>query len=279
MLIKKVLVATDFSLPSINLVDRLAEFKPFGLEEVLLVHVVDIRAPGGSAVSLQSIDEEVLERKKRSLEDQGLKVQVMVPIGFPAAEIVKIAQKEQASMVAMTSHGKGIIKQIFLGSTTTDVIRSSTVPVLIAKYKEKNKIKGADMFRKVLLPLDFSVYSEKLLEQLLSIRHLVSEVILLSVIERADNDDQLLQIINERENKLMDEKSKLEQAGLKVQNLILQGTASVNIIQVADQEDVSLIMMATRGEGLLQELILGSTAHAVARRCKQALVLMPLPRD
>ncbi len=280
MFIKKALVATDFSLPSMHLVDSLAELISFGLEEILLVHVVDIRAPGGSAVSLQSIDEEVLDRKKKSLEELGLKVQVIVPIGFPAPEIVKIATEHEASLIAITSHGKGIIKQLFLGSTTTDVIRSSTVPVLISKYREQQDyVRGVKAFQKLLVPLDFSPYSEKLLDQLEELTGLVKEVIMLSVIERADSDEQLLQIIDEREGKLLEEKIKLEKLGLKVQTMILQGTASVNIIETADQEGVTMIMMATRGEGLLQELILGSTAHAVARRSKQPLLLIPLPRD
>lgn len=63
--------------------------------------------------------------------------------------------------------------------------------------------------------------------------------------------------------------------GLKVKYRVGQGSASRNIIEFAEQEDVGLIFMGTRGEGMIKNLLLGSTAHAVARRAKRLLLLMP----
>lgn len=45
MLINKILLAIDFSLSSERLVDCVSEFNSFGLAEVLLVYVIDVRAP------------------------------------------------------------------------------------------------------------------------------------------------------------------------------------------------------------------------------------------
>lgn len=282
MLIYKVLLATDFSLPSEQLVDCVSELKSFGLKEVVLVHVIDVRAPALASISFQGFNQEVLDKKEAKLESMGLKVKTMVPVGFPAHEIVKTALEEQVSMIAIASHGGGIIKELFLGSTTTDVIRTSPIPVLVEKYKDVDKatccLVCQNKLKKVLLPLDFSIYSRKVLDQLKDVSDLIEEVILLSVVEGAYNDEALLKAIQEKEQKLEAEKEDLVKLGLKVKTIVCQGSASTNIVEVAEREDATLIVMATRGEGLIKELLLGSTAHSVARRSKRPLLLIPGPR-
>lgn len=189
----------------------------------------------------------MLDKIQAKLESMGFKVKTMVPIGFPAHEIVKIAQEEQVSMIAIASHGGGVIKQIFLGSTTTDVIRTSPIPVLVEKYKDVDKaipcLIGQNKFKKVLLPLDFSVHSGKVLGQLIDIFNLIEEVVLLSVIEGAYND-ALLKATQEKEQKLESVKDDLLKLGLKVKTVVFQGSASTNIVKITEQEDATLIVMA-----------------------------------
>jgi len=272
MIIEKVLLATDLSLPSQQLTDDVAEFSSMGLEEVVLVYVIDVR-------SFQRPEPLLLEQKRAELEAKGIKVKAVAPLGFPAQEIVKIAQQEEVSMIAIASHGEGFIRKLFLGSTVTDVIRLSDLPVMIFKYEDGPYQTHAPIaphiFKKVLVPLDFSIHSDNLLQQIKESALLLQEVILLSVIDKARNESDLLASLYEKEHKLAIVKKDLEQLGLKVKSQFVQGTASLNIMEVADQEEVSLIAMATRGEGLIKELMLGSTAHAVARRCKQPLLLIP----
>ena len=186
-------------------------------------------------------------------------------------------------MIAVASHGGGIVNQIFLGSTTTDIIRTSPIPVLVEKYKDVDKATccpiSQNKFKKVLLPLDFSAYSEKVLDQIINASDFIEEVILLSVVEGAHNDEALHKAIHEKEQKLEAAKEDLLKLGLMVKTMVRQGAASANIAEVAEQENATLIVMATRGEGLIKELLLGSTAHSVARRSNRPLLLIPSPRS
>lgn len=282
MLMNKILLATDFSLPSEQLADSVSEFKSFGLKEVVLVHVLDVRIPVLAPMSFPSLDQEMFSKTETKLVSIGLKVKTRVPVGLPAQEIVKIAQAEQVSIIAVASHGGGIVGKIFLGSTTTDVIRTSPIPVLVEKYRDVDKatccLISQNKFKKVLLPLDFSVYSEKVLDHIINFSDFIEEVILLSVAEGARNDEALLKAIHEKERRLEAAKKNLLKLGLKVKTMVCQGAASTNIVEVAEQEDATLIAMATRGEGLIKELLLGSTAHSVARRSNRPLLLIPSPR-
>jgi nucleotide-binding universal stress UspA family protein len=279
---QKVLLATDFSPPAIHLLDCLDEFKPLGLEEVVLVHVIDERPQGGAAKALQGYDKELLEKNRAQLDAKGFKVKTITRVGSPTLEILKIAEEEQVSMIVIASHGQSIISGIFLGSTTKDLIRTSTIPILLEKYNDGDQNLDSsickNIFKKVLLPIDFSVHSEMILELLLVMSIAFEETVLLSVIESAHNDEELLRRFEARECQLEKLKKDLEQQGQKVKTIILEGAASTNIIEVAEQEDITLIIMATRGEGLIKEILLGSTAHAVARRSKRPILLIPSPR-
>ncbi|MEQ8235940.1 MAG: universal stress protein [Syntrophomonadaceae bacterium] len=276
--IKKVLLGTDFSRPAVQLLDCLDEFQTLGLEEVVLVHVIDSRAKG-AAMAYRGFEQEILETQKKRLESLGLKVKVLTPVAIPNLELAKIAEKEHVSMILISSHGQGIIKNIYLGSTTNDVIRVATVPVLIEKYRgidtETCSIMCLNKFKKVLLPLDFSVHSRMLLNEIHTIAGLIDEVVLLTVIEGAYSDLELMLAMEDREGLIDAAKIELEQLGLKVKTMVRKGSAANEILTVAEQEDVTLVMLAKRGEGLIRELLMGSTAHEVAKRSKRPVLLIP----
>jgi universal stress protein A len=53
-----------------------------------------------------------------------------VVIGHAATEIVNHAKEMNADMIIMTTHGYSGMKHVLLGSTTEDVLRHATCPVL-----------------------------------------------------------------------------------------------------------------------------------------------------
>ncbi|NMC26741.1 MAG: universal stress protein [Syntrophomonadaceae bacterium] len=278
MNLKKVLLATDFSRPSMQLLDCLDEFKTLGLEEVVLVHVIDARAKG-VAKAYQGLEREILEAQQKRLESIGLRVKSLIPVAIPNLELVKIAREEQVSLILISSHGQGIIKNIYLGSTTNDVIRVSTVPVMIEKYQNIDSdacsIMCLNKFKKVLLTLDFSIHSQRLLDEFKGLAHLVEEVVLLTVIEGSYNDEELRLNIEARQAQIQEIQLDLEKLGLRVKTIVQQGSAADVIVRTAEDEEITLVMMAKRGAGLIRELLLGSTAHDVIKRSSRPVLLIP----
>jgi nucleotide-binding universal stress UspA family protein len=49
---------------------------------------------------------------------------------------MELAQAQQASLIVMMSHGRGWFKRAILGSVADEILRHSSVPVLIIKTKE-----------------------------------------------------------------------------------------------------------------------------------------------
>ncbi len=279
MIFSKVLLATDFSKPSLQLLDCITELNTHGLKQVVLVHVIDVNIPGGAALTMMKYDEDTLTHTKERLEAIGLEVDVKVVVGFPAYEIVRIAEEEKASLIAVASHGNNIIKRIFLGETALDVLRTSTVPVIIEKFididKESCAVICANRFKRILLPVDFSLSSNRVLEEIKDLAGEIDELLLLSVIEKARDSRDLERITAEREARLQELKNQFEALGIKTRTLLEQGSASPHIVDTAEREDVSLIVMGRRGRGKIKELLLGSTAHAVARRAGRPVLIIP----
>lgn len=57
-----------------------------------------------------------------------------VVIGHAATEIVNSSLESGASMIVMTTHGYSGMKHVLLGSTTEDVLRHATCPVLSVRH-------------------------------------------------------------------------------------------------------------------------------------------------
>ncbi len=133
---KKVLVALDFSGPSMELFNSLPDLRRMGLQELLLVHAV--RAELGAQDGIHPLQQKFLEKvklKKVELEQEGLHVNVEVPVGAPAEEIKRLAIEKKADLILIGSVGESsTARELLLGSTVADVVRIAPVPVLVEKY-------------------------------------------------------------------------------------------------------------------------------------------------
>lgn len=74
------------------------------------------------------------------LEPYSINAKFDVIEGSPAESICEYAAAENADLIIVGNSGKGGIKKMFLGSTSTKIARNAPCPVLIAKEKENPKI-------------------------------------------------------------------------------------------------------------------------------------------
>lgn len=274
----KILLATDLSGVSTQLVDHLPHLIRVGLQEVLIVHVVNLRDAGDFAEELQTHDQQMLEDYKNRLEQQGIRVTVKVPIGVPSHEISKLAEEENVSLILIGSHGRSLIKEIVLGSVGEQVIRDARKPVLIMKLSP-DALQGCQLycdniFHSILYPTDFSKDAEKVLPYIKQgINGGNEKIVLLHVQEEqrinphlADRLEEFNQIDQDRLDRI---KQELLDAGAKnVITRIESGKAVPTILQVAVGEGCCLIALGARGRSLFGEIFVGSTANNVARYAK-----------
>lgn len=144
------------------------------------------------------------------------------------------------------------------------------------------------MIKRILLPVDFSEHSQRCVDYLKSMSECnIGEIIVLNVADSRiiANTDMIMedavseQIILDNCHKLAEKKNKgiveeLEAAGFKTRTEFQVGVPFVQINKAAEEFDVSLVVMGHRGHNMAEELLLGSTAEKVARKCKRAVLLV-----
>jgi nucleotide-binding universal stress UspA family protein len=69
-----------------------------------------------------------------ALSADGLKVSGVVLRGYAAAAIISVTQP--GDLIVMASHGRTGVRRWFLGSVAEEVLRQSTVPVLLIRQHE-----------------------------------------------------------------------------------------------------------------------------------------------
>ena len=120
----RVLITTDFSEAAEDAVTLSKSLE--GMQEILLAHVIskgkEIEEPAKK-----------LNRLRDELDAPGHKITVHVLEGNAANEILSLAEKQNASLIIMSSQGKGWLKQIRVGSVTFDVARRAKQPVMVVR--------------------------------------------------------------------------------------------------------------------------------------------------
>jgi nucleotide-binding universal stress UspA family protein len=134
MILAKVLCPVDFSPFSDHAITLLSGTT--GVRKVVLLHVVsqgETDAEIGEGVRKAK---GALETIQRSLIAQGIDAEVVVRTGNPATEITGIADKEDVSVIWMSSHGTGWFSELLLGSTAYTVAMNAQRPVIIIRKPE-----------------------------------------------------------------------------------------------------------------------------------------------
>jgi len=270
---KKVLIALDFSGPSMELFHSITDLRQLGLEELLLVHA--IRVELGVEDGIHPVQKKFLEkvsREKERLEREGLLVNVETPIGAPAEEIKRLAAERGMDLILIGSVGEGsIVRELFLGSTVAEVIRIASVPVLVEKYiAVGEKMRRVPIFQEklatVLLPTDFSASAEYVYAKMLELAESIQEVLLAHVLDRGETAAEIKTAENETASRLSGWEERFREKGLKARSLLAKGPASAQILSLAAQEKATLIALSRRGKGQIAELFVGSTAEQIVRR-------------
>lgn len=275
---QNLLFPTDFSPFNERLAHCLPSLKPIGVEEIVLLNVVELGPQVGfasdtfeSMLAWKNDAEPRLATLKSELETSGLRCRWRLELGKPALEIARVAEEERVSLIAIGAHGHGFVRSMLLGSVTHDVVRHATVPVLVLKLELVKNLAASEcefvyqhMFRRVLLPTD--VY-ELAAEALDLVKKMVpaglKEVVVLHVCGYGHAEDDSRDAIESKVTRIREE---LEFFGVNVSVVTAKGRPAKVIDRVTCELDVSLIILGAQ-EKKLADVLLGSISDEVL--CQQ----------
>ncbi len=287
---RRVLVATDFSAHADSMLECIGEIP--GMEEILLVHVISGTGRASSPslfrpARLSPRDQALaaLDKKKASLEQTtGLPVvpRVIEAIGGDiAGAIIGLAHAENIPLIVMGGRGKGLVSAFILGSVSEGVVQRSSTDVLIMHFKgAKNPGEAGlqkfcrGLFFHVLCPVDFSRPSQKTIEYAQSLGF-IRRMTLLHVMDEGPAGPDRSSREEECKKRLEAIAAGLEGKGIRAATVIRSGRPAEVIAQVAEELDVSLILIARLGQSdYIRNVPIGRVAGGVAARAERPLFIV-----
>jgi universal stress protein E len=190
-----------------------------------------------------------------------------------------------ADLVVLGPHRRRALGDAFLGGTADRVIRTADVPCLVVQGPLSLPL------RRVVVPLDLSEPALAALDIALGWSHALRpheddprpgrELIVLHVIPRVFDFEDLpfdrAAIAPELEREIQAARARIAGAEpVEVRKEVRSGDSPVEeILRLAAEETVDLVVLATHGHGAIKRALIGSVASGVARRAKCPVLLVP----
>jgi len=165
-------------------------------------------------------------------------------------------------LIVIGRRGMSAIEKLFIGSVANQVLRTSSVPILMTKKKT-----GKPRFKKILVPTDFEEQEEVERDFAWKLaKGLDSALTLLHVLELHDYEfsprvlDEMFKSVLKR----LKQRKKREKEDIKVKEEVYRAiNASIGIVDYAETHKFDLIVISTCVQSKLERFFLGSTTEKV----------------
>lgn len=245
------------------------------------------------AAAFEWTEEYLAKARTRLSEQLQAEVTAWVGSGQVVDSLLDRADTIGADLIVAATHGRGAFTRAWLGSVADGLLRHATQPLLLVRPEKGEQAPEDPAFKKILVSLDGSEFSESVLELAVGVAKLFQgELHLLRVvaypIEIASpylphtvqmNQEVVDEAKAAAKDYLAEIQERLAQEGLTVQtHVVVDSQAGAAICNEVRELKADLVVMATHGRGGLKRALLGSTADKVIRSAHTP-VLVKRPPD
>ena len=277
-----------------------------------LVHVVFPPSYGTELYGAVVIDhhtvQELREEAQRDLDAavdaisaQGVVAKAVMLEGVVPSALADYLRNAGTDLVVMTTHDRGRLERLLLGSVSESVTRYAHVPVLLVRQHGADaatETKPSVAIRRILVPLDGSEFSAQIVPHATALARLAeAEVTLLGVLHPSlaaaaalgagpgppplvasgtgDAEDASEDVHVATERRLLERVAQaMRDVGLRVNVVVDVHTQPArSIVEYATAQAVDVIAMTTHGRGAVGRLVAGSVSTAVLRSSPTAMLL------
>lgn len=292
---RRILVPTDLS-PSAGAAFEAAHYlaEHFTSE----IHVLHVEVEGGplgaftrwfggepDSIAAEEHDRRVVE----ALEDLNRRYassQVVRRTGRRAAEeIVTYAGEWGADLIVLGTHGHRSLDHPALGGTAGDVVRNTSVPIMTVRVGGDGQ-QAPISFRHILVAVDFAEHSTSVVRNAKHLAALLGATVsLLFVAEQLHvplfSDTGLMtvttlkldeEIVARTDEALRQLDRDTGKPADGTQYVVRQGNPARQILSVADESQVDLIVVGRRGHTIHDGVLLGSVTEHVIRKSRRPVL-------
>jgi len=291
---RKILYPTAFETFYPEVLGCITNLKRVGTEEIVLLHVIYAsqlpQVHEGYVLKLADGLRRILRSKMddahRIVEAAGLRPTIRIELGVPHQEILKVGAEEKVDMIVCARERKGALGEIFIGSITDRVIRYGSTPVYVPKcpdifgpHRPAAEAFCRDPFRRILYPTDWSECAREALDYIKGMKDAgVSEVVVAHVMDekamKLQPEEKFKEFERVDKEKLAEVKKELENEGFKVKTVLRVGNPRAEVIRMAREEDVSLIVMGSHGKGRMEGILWGSVSRNTAEYSERPILVI-----
>lgn len=270
-LLEKILIATDLSSSSNELVQHGIDIAKLVGSKIILVYVLNLNT-GNEKIKKFILNATInqLEHIKNKIIDHGIECDdPIVAYGSISDKIVEEASINDVNLILMGSIGKKIDTKDKLGNTAFKVIQKTQIPVWVHKIGSNLKIS------KVLCPIDFSDSSSRALNNaILLSKKLDATLYVMNVYESEHPYEYLdihyLETEIEKERKINEKEFKeylkaINFREVPYKHILTNGFPEVEILRAIKENNIDLLMMGTTGKSGLSKFFMGSVTEKVTR--------------
>jgi len=138
---RNLIVGVDGSAESMKAVDLASQIGAATHSKVVLVHVLpmpfpmppEVIIPPNWVEELTQAGKEILAAARSVCEKAGADCETRILDGAPEEALSRLALQLESDLIAVGSHGRGVVARFLLGSVADRLVQSAGRPVLVAR--------------------------------------------------------------------------------------------------------------------------------------------------
>jgi len=288
MNIKKLLFVTKFEELWFDALQSLLDLRKADLNHVVFLNVIEREKVALRRGTGYQKKEELKLREKANIRfidwaenlfEQGMEVGVYIVVGGMVKQVSSAAQKEMADLIVIGREKKSKIEKLLTGSDITEIIRRTSLPVLVYKYLPPQGNSSEQPFARPLLATNWSPASQRAVEYLRPLKQVVEQVNVIHVADEKSLQSASAMGIQktrkETRKKLEMICDTLEADGLKARAHVYIGDTVDQIEKAARECQATMIIAGTPGTDSWKERLTGSIPQALADDSVFPTLLIP----
>lgn len=268
---KSIIVPIDFSEQSENALKVAASLAKEHNAELLVLHMLEL-SPAIMSESGYVSQEQVVhllkigeKRFNDFLDKPYLKEIKIIPVikhYKVFSEVNEVAEKHNADLVVMGSHGTDGLQEIFIGSNTERVVRNSDIPVLVIKGEIDEFVPKHFVFA-----CDFQQENVPALQRAMEMSKLLKSELHPVYVNTPGDEFLSTDDAQDKISKFMDS-AKLE-LDVKIYN---DYTVEKGVLNYSESVNADLIGIPTHGRKGLSHFFMGSIGEDIANHSKAPVI-------
>lgn len=283
-MLKKIMVATDFSERSDRALRRATLLAREHDAQIMLLHVVDDDHPRRILESECKQAENLLRSLSATVRKvDGVACDWQVRLDAPHSGIAKEVADKQPDLLVLGPYRRQLLRDVFVGTTAERSIRLADCPVLVVNAVP------AGSYLHILQTTDLSEASGIALEHSAALRIggsarnsllyvFQAPALRLVLSDSLHPEDRAQYLDDERQSATAELSAFLSTLSVPAAASLLRHeatTAANEILLAAGSEKADLVVISTRGRSGLQKLMLGSVAEQILRSAPMDVLVIP----